>query len=417
MSRRHTKPLTNNRLRGLLREWSKTGNPVTKSDGDGLTFTVSKNGYAAWILRYGRAGRRRELTIGPYPDITLETARKHARVHRARISQGVDVAEEKKRELREARDGLTVRQLADDYIEVNLSAKRPSTAKLYGRYIRKWVVPKLGSIHAAKVTPSDIVAMLEAAKDHGAGALRTLHAATRNIFKHAQGKRKIDVNPAVGIALDSIIARPPRRKGIALQGEHLGTFLKALPDNPSGWAFRLHLITGVRPSEVLEASWKEFSLGSDKALWSLPEERTKTGQAFKIRLPRQAVEILRKLKFTTGASQYLFPAAYGDRDRPIPYQTYRGRLRALLASLGDNFPRIKAHDLRRTMRTGLSKLKVRYEVAERAINHKLPSMAEIYERNEYEDERYNALALWADHLDQLESANRGSKTRVPKLSR
>jgi integrase len=63
----------------------------------------------------------------------------------------------------------------------------------------------------------------------------------------------------------------------------------------------------------------------------------------------------------------------------------------------------KPHDLRRTMRSGLASLGVRYGVAERAINHKLPGMAEIYDRNDYAVERSQALAQWADYLDTLKA--------------
>ena len=50
-------------------------------------------------------------------------------------------------------------------------------------------------------------------------------------------------------------------------------------------------------------------------------------------------------------------------------------------------------------------LGVRYEVAERAINHKLPELAEIYDRNDYADEREAALARWADYLDACSAPN------------
>ncbi|MCW5155923.1 integrase, partial [Burkholderia cenocepacia] len=42
-----------------LRRWMVAGKPVAKSDGDGLTFTLSASGTAAWILRYRLAGGRR----------------------------------------------------------------------------------------------------------------------------------------------------------------------------------------------------------------------------------------------------------------------------------------------------------------------------------------------------------------------
>ncbi|HEU4376600.1 MAG TPA: Arm DNA-binding domain-containing protein, partial [Telluria sp.] len=47
-----------------LRQWKKLGEPVAKSDGDGLTFTLSKAGTASWTLRYYVNGKRKELTLG-----------------------------------------------------------------------------------------------------------------------------------------------------------------------------------------------------------------------------------------------------------------------------------------------------------------------------------------------------------------
>jgi hypothetical protein len=61
-----------------IKSWIRTGTPVAKSDGDGLTFTISKNGTPAWVLRYRHGGRQKELTIGRYPDITLGKARELA---------------------------------------------------------------------------------------------------------------------------------------------------------------------------------------------------------------------------------------------------------------------------------------------------------------------------------------------------
>jgi Arm DNA-binding domain len=77
-----------------LRSWIRTGQPVAKADGGGLTFTLSAKGTAAWVLRYRFGGKPREMTIGRYPDITLAKARELATGARARVQQGADVARE-----------------------------------------------------------------------------------------------------------------------------------------------------------------------------------------------------------------------------------------------------------------------------------------------------------------------------------
>ncbi|CAG0944671.1 partial Prophage integrase IntS, partial [Gammaproteobacteria bacterium] len=54
-----------------LRNCVKAGGPLAMTDGDGLTFTLSASGTAAWVLRYYVAGKRKEMTLGRYPDIPL----------------------------------------------------------------------------------------------------------------------------------------------------------------------------------------------------------------------------------------------------------------------------------------------------------------------------------------------------------
>ena len=52
-----------------IKSWIARGAPLARSDGDGLTFTLSGAGTASWVLRYRVGSRRREVTIGNYPDI------------------------------------------------------------------------------------------------------------------------------------------------------------------------------------------------------------------------------------------------------------------------------------------------------------------------------------------------------------
>jgi hypothetical protein len=71
-----------------LRHWIKAGTRLAKADGNRLTFTLSTTGVASWILRYRHGRRRRELTIGRYPDISLADTRGIATIKRDEIMQG-----------------------------------------------------------------------------------------------------------------------------------------------------------------------------------------------------------------------------------------------------------------------------------------------------------------------------------------
>ncbi len=96
-----------------IRNWIKARAPIAKSDGAGLTFTLSASGTASWILRYRLHGKQRELTLGRYPDTTLSDARKLATAKRAAVQQGTDVAREKQRTMKEAERAWTFRRPAD----------------------------------------------------------------------------------------------------------------------------------------------------------------------------------------------------------------------------------------------------------------------------------------------------------------
>jgi integrase len=386
-----------------LRAWLAAGNPVSKSDGDGLTFTLSSAGAAAWILRYRVGGRRRELSIGRYPDMSLQAARRVATRERLRVADGIDVAAEKRRARHASLAAWTVRQAVNDYIDKVLATRKPSTQKLWSGYLRAWVLPRLGAMLASDVQPADVRAMLVAAGARGPGAVKTLQAATRAVFEHARGLMIREDNPAIGIKRQSVVKVKPVRKGASLAGNELTKFLRAIPNDVQGDALRIHLMTGVRPGELCGAPWAEFDL--DAAKWRIPGERTKKGEGYEIRLPPQAVEALRRIKSGTHESAFVLPATRGEDDRPIPYQTYRAWLWRALDRAEIGRKAIKPHDLRRTMRSGLTMLGVRYEVAERAINHKLPELAEIYDRNDYADERAAALVRWADYLDACNASN------------
>ena len=58
----------------------------------------------------------------------------------------------------------------------------------------------------------------------------------------------------------------------------------------------------------------------------------------------------------------------------------------------------QVHDIRRSVRTQLSKLRIPSDVAELTIGHALPALQRVYDQHAYLDERREALELWASRL-------------------
>jgi len=121
-----------------LQTWVRAGLPLLgeRSDGNGLTFTLSAKGTAAWTLRYYYGGKRRELTLGRYPGISLEQARDLAAEANSMIALGLDVAAAKQNEKRWRRLDARLPRVQSTPL-ANISDAVSLLSKLEGRRVRR----------------------------------------------------------------------------------------------------------------------------------------------------------------------------------------------------------------------------------------------------------------------------------------
>ena len=157
-----------------------------------------------------------------------------------------------------------------------------------------------------------------------------------------------------------------------------------LPQLPRAY-FRVVVLTGARRNEVRCMAWSELDL--DAGLWRIPPERNKSGRAFELPLSAPVVETLRALP-RIGPMVFTLN---GKRPMAVHQLIEQARGDAGLID-------VRLHDLRRTLRTGLAELGVRFEVAERVLNHAMPGLQAVYNRHNYMAEKRTALALWAEHV-------------------
>lgn len=64
--------------------------PGTYEDGDGLRLEIKTSGSKSWTLRFQLAGRRREMGLGSFPEVSLKKARLAARAKRSQLNDGID---------------------------------------------------------------------------------------------------------------------------------------------------------------------------------------------------------------------------------------------------------------------------------------------------------------------------------------
>jgi integrase len=405
-----------------IKNWMSKGEPIAKSDGDGLTFTLSKAGTATWVLRYRMgAGRRKELTLGNYPDLSLAAARKSARTHRVAIDNGKDPAADKKTDRARSVAAWTVKDLIDDYAEKKMTpALLAEGTRAHRKYdLDKIVTPRIGSVQVRNVTPADIVHMIEVSKRKWTVSDRLLTSTTQ-LFAHACGKRMIDVNPCIGISLASIIgARPPVKKRVMLTDKELHILLRDADKEigrENALALRILLATCVRSIELIKARLDHIDL--EKGTWWVPAENVKTRTGFLIPLTPTVVRWMEELKSMAGDSDWLLPARSTRRlkehgDTHLGNTTLWAAITRALKRGGFSIRRFTPHDTRSTAKGHMRNMRVSKEISEIALNHKLKGMEAIYDVREEIPERRQALELWAAFIESCES---GRKWNVVSIS-
>ncbi|MFH1658910.1 MAG: integrase arm-type DNA-binding domain-containing protein [Pseudomonadota bacterium] len=399
-----------------IRAWIRSGERFEgRSDGDGLYLSFPASaGSPVWKFRYRFAGKQRIMNMGSFASLSLAKARETARELSAKVALGHDVAGEKQERKREAIEKIeaekaawTVNQLCDQFYERVILPKWKH-ADIVRRRIENDIKPKLGKMKAEDVKPRDIDDMLQAIVKRGAPTVANdVLRWTKRIFNFAIKRHIVENNPASAFDPSDAGGKEESRERWLTSEEIIKVFA-AMRDMlgcfsiENMYAIRLLLLLAVRKEELVAAPWAEFDL--DKAIWHLPEERTKTSAAIDIPLPPMAVETLKELHRLASGSKYVFPARKMQH-RMIPHID----LNTLNAALAKHIrPKLKdvenftIHDFRRTARTHLAALGVDPFVAERCLNHKIKGVEGIYNRHDYFDERKDALCKWAQVLSALE---------------
>lgn len=401
-----------------IRQWVKAGQPIAKSDGDGLTFTLSSKGTASWVLRYRVAGSKsqKELTLGRYPDMTLQRARQEASEKRLDVQKGVDVARVKQKTKREAERAWTVIRLAEDYLERAEDRLHESTVSGRRQQFRDYIKPIIGTLPVREITPSDIVDVAERALAKSQHVARLVLILLREIFSHGIARHVIDTDPCAHVKAKSVLGpRPVNRTRVALAEHELREVFKSLPNigRENELMVKVLLSTAVRIGELVNARWEDVDL--EHRLWRIPPQNIKGRKVraargedvkeFVIPLTDQVLELFIQLQDLAFGSDYVMPIrsrrGEGD-DRPMESTTLNAALNSFCDSLGDTCRRFTPHDLRSTARSHFGALGVDLLIAERCLNHSLGGLVAVYDQHDYLTERRQALNLWSLFLQSCE---------------
>jgi integrase len=386
-----------------LRQWIKQREQVAKTDGGGLTFTLSAAGTASWTLRYYDGQRkRRELTLGNYPDITLAEARRLAGKHRASIDAGEDPATVKATRKREqAAPKWTIATLAADYQAKRLTPDAFAAVTLYYRNadLTRVIIPKLGNRRVEEITGKDIVHMLRDSGDTWTISKRVLTTASK-LFEHAAGLHIVHINPCTGVSLTSLFGpRPPVKKRVMLPPDDLRTLLATVDTlgTENGLALRILLATCVRTNELVTATWENIDL--EKGSWFVPDELTKTRTGFLVPLTPPVIAWFHRLRELAGGSPFVLPARISRKlGQTITTRTLWAAITRAFDTGRLTVTKFTPHDMRSTAKGHMRNLGISEFDTERALSHAIKGVSGIYDVRDEIPEKRHALTVWANFL-------------------
>jgi integrase len=233
-----------------------------------------------------------------------------------------------------------------------------------------------------------------------------LFSEARRLFSWAidQGDYGLDRSPFEKLKPNAIVGEKKKLRTRILNDSEWRALWRATESMgyPYGPLLRMLALTGQRKSEVAEARWPEFDLAAKS--WVIPAERMKMDAPHVVPLIDDVLEILKSLPRSRG--DYLFSTEFGAKPVNGFGQAKMKLDKAMAAELGGTLDPFVIHDIRRTMRTGLSALPVPALVRELVIAHTKPGLHKVYDQFEYLDEKRRALDLWAARLRSIITGDR-----------
>jgi integrase len=350
----------------------------------GLALRVSE-GRKSWTLHYTLGGKRRRLTFGSYPSISLSVARTRADEARAAVADGHDPS-------------LTATETLKDICELYLAREGDKLRNVKWRkgVLDRHVYPTLGARPIAEIRRSEIVKLLDRIEEGSGAAMATQTLALVRKVMNWHAARSDDYSSPVvrGMARTQ---RSEQARDRTLSDDEIRKIWTA--DNGIFSRYvRFLLLTAARRNEAAQMTWEEVNGGD----WTLPAARNKTGVDLVRPLSRQARAILEALP---KAGEFVWSTHGGA----VPIGGFTQFKRELDKASGVNGYTL--HDLRRTARSLMSRAGVPSDHAERCLGHVIGGVRGVYDRDEYHREKAQAFEMLAQEIARIVEG--GSAKVVP----
>lgn len=330
----------------------------------GLQLRITSTGVKTFsVYRRIKRGEPERITLGRYPDMTIEQARREAVRIATDISDGKNPAEVKRGHKAE----LTFSELFDDYMERHSRPKKKTWAEDQAQF-RLYLEKPLGKKKLSTIDRKSIAHIHSSITKAGyAPTANRVKALLSSVFGWAIAAGLCESNPAIGVK-----SNKENQRDRFLQSDELPRFFQAVAKEENKTIrdyVLISLLAGARKSNVLAMRWQDINF--ERAEWRI--EVTKNGTPQTVALSPEAIEILHHRKPTDNAI-FVFPGSgkSGHLEEPK-----KGWKRILERAGIDN---LRIHDLRRTLGSWQAKTGASLAIIGKSLNHKNQNTTAIYAR-------------------------------------
>jgi integrase len=338
----------------------------------GFGLRVHPSGRKTFVVFYRAAGRKRLLSLGGYPELTVDQARRLAREKLLTVAGGADPVEDARKERqRSVTFGELARRFLEEHAKVHKKSVRDDEQRIEDYLEKAW-----GPKPAASVRRADVAELhLKIGTKAPYSANRTLSLVSKifNWGAIAGILPEGHPNPARGLVRFKECSRDR-----FLSPDEAGQLLGAIDAEPNVYIrafFWLSLLLGTRKNELLRARWEDVDLNG--AVLRLPETKAlhagRRLRAHHIPLSEPAMKIFRTLPRESG-NPFVFP---GMREGQSLVNVEKAWNRARqMASVRD----VRFHDLRRTVGSWLAQRGASLGLIGAVLNHTQSQTTAIYAR-------------------------------------
>jgi integrase len=371
----------------------------------GLALQVLPKGGRSWILRIHIDGKRREMGLGAFPDVTLAQARDKARTKRELLDRGIDPIEQRLEERRAnsatTASNMLFEEAAKAYITAHEAGWRNAKhAQQWTNTLETYAYPHIGQMMVRNIDLPHVLAVLEPIWKTRTETASRLRGRLESVLDWATARGYRDgLNPARWRGhLDKLLAKPGKiaktEHHAALPVSAMGAFMADLRKQAGTGAKALEftILTAARSGEVRGATMDEIDL--DAATWIIPGERMKAGKEHRVPLCEEAVALLRAVPRIAG-SNLAFTAPRGGQLSDMTLTAVLRRMKV------DAVP----HGFRSTFRDWAAE-RTNYprEMAEMALAHTIGDKVEAaYRRGDMFEKRRRMMIEWAKFCDTVEA--------------